>query len=372
MADLKSQYARIKGPLRARVDAVLERGGFIMGPEIAELEARLSELTGARRCVACSSGTDALLLALMARGVGPGDAVFTTPFTFIATAEAIALLGAVPVFVDVEPGTLNLDAGKLAEACDALARGARPAPGWPEGLRPRGVVSVDVFGVPADYDAIGEVARARGLFVVEDAAQSLGASRGGRMAGSLAEISATSFYPSKPLGAYGDGGAVFCDEVTDELLLKSLRSHGQGEDGRYHRLGLNARLDTLQAAVLLAKLDVFEEELAARRRAAYRYEELLRGKVETPRPPPGVLPSWSQYAVQSDARAEILPRLKAAGIPTAIHYSVPLHLQPVFAKLGYAPGSLPVAEKACGRIFSLPMHADLTEKEQESVVRAIP
>jgi UDP-2-acetamido-2-deoxy-ribo-hexuluronate aminotransferase len=370
--DLKAQYARLKHSLRTRIEAVLERGAYIMGPEVAELEERLRGLAASRHCIACASGTDALLLSLMAHSVGPGDAVFTTPFTFIATAEAIALLGATPVFVDVDPRTLNLDPAAFAAAADALARGARPSPGSPVGLKARGVIAVDIFGVPADYDALEAVAGKRGLFVIEDAAQSFGASYRGRMSGALGQVSAASFYPSKPLGCYGDGGAVFTGDDTLALRVKSLRSHGQGETPREHvRVGLNGRMDTLQAAVLLAKLEIFKEELEAREVAARRYHALLAGKVEIPSIPDGIRSSWAQYSVRSDAREEIIGRLKTSGVPTAIHYAVPLHLQPVFKSLGYERGSFPVAERACSRIFSLPMHAYLTESLQEDVARAI-
>ena len=366
--DLKSQYARLKPSLKARIDAVLERGAFIMGPEVAELEAALVAFTGAAHCVSCASGTDALLLALMARGVGPGDAVLTTPFTFIATAEVIALLGATPVFVDVEPRTLNLDPARLDAAAASLARGDKPSQGSPAGLRPKGVIAVDIFGVPADYDALAAVAKKHGLFLVEDAAQSIGAAYKGRRAGALAPIAAASFYPAKPLGGYGDGGAVFASDAALAETMKSLRVHGQGSSQYDHaRVGLNGRLDTLQAAVLLAKLEIFAEELALRQAAAERYDALLKGKVETPRVPADVKSAWAQYAVQSDARADLLAKLKAGGVPTAIHYPIPLHLQTAFASLGYEKGSCPVAEAASARIFSLPMHAYLAADQQEKI-----
>ncbi len=365
--DLKSQYRRLEASVRERMDKVLEHGRYVQGPEVVELEGRLSGFTGAAHCIACSSGTDALLMALMAKGVGPGDAVFTSPFTFIATAEAIALLGATPVFVDIDPVTLNLDPEKLAKAVDGLAGG---------GLRARGVIPVDLFGLPADYSRINRLAESRGLFVLADAAQSLGGSVeagdvGGQV-GNLAEMTATSFFPSKPLGCYGDGGAVFTsDDALAERLI-SIRSHGMRADKYEHiRLGLNGRLDTLQAAVLLAKLEIFKEELIMRETIAARYTSALSSVVECPVVPPGYRSAWAQYSVRGVEKARILAALQAEGIPTAVYYPKPLHLQEAFAYLGYQKGDLPEAERASSFIFSLPMHPYLSEMDQDRVIRVI-
>ncbi len=273
--DLKAQQQRISALLTENIQRVLAHGQYIMGPEIKELETRLAAYVGVKHAISCSSGTDALLMPLMAYGVGPGDAIFTTPFTFIATAEVIQLLGATPVFVDIDPKTFNLDPEALAEAVSRLGQN----PGTAH-LKPKGIIPVDLFGQPADYDRIHAIAQKHGLFVLEDAAQSFGATYKGRRAGSLAEVAATSFFPAKPLGGYGDGGAVFTDD--DELaeVLRSIRVHGQGKD-KYEnvRIGLNGRLDTLQAAVLLAKLEIFDQEVMDRQRVARQYSQALNAVV---------------------------------------------------------------------------------------------
>jgi len=370
--DLAAQQQRIAPDLRARVDAVLAHGNYIMGAEVAELEDRLASFAGARHCIACASGTDALLLALLAHGIGPGDAVLTTPFTFMATAEVIGLVGATPVFVDVDPATYNLDPGALAATLDDLAAGRRPAPGLPAGLRPRAVIPVDLYGLPADYGRIKALAAAHGLLVLEDAAQSFGATLGGIRAGALAPVAATSFFPAKPLGCYGDGGAVFTDDAGLAEVVRSLRVHGRGEH-KYHivRLGLNSRLDTLQAAILLAKLAVFEDELAARQAVAARYTALLGDAVATPRIPAGATSAWAQYAVLVPGRDQVAAALQAAGVPTAIYYPIPLHRQPVCHHLGYGEGSLPVSERLAREVLCLPMHPYLGEADQDRVAAAL-
>ncbi|MBM4284064.1 MAG: DegT/DnrJ/EryC1/StrS family aminotransferase, partial [Deltaproteobacteria bacterium] len=344
--DLKAQQRLILPALQERMARVLAHGQYIMGPEVMELEERLAAYVGVSQAVTCASGTDALLMILMAYGVGPGDAVFTTPFTFIATAEVIALLGATPVFVDVDPVTFNIDPGNLAQKIAGLSADPRTA-----GLRPQGIITVDLFGQPADYDRINALAREHGLFVLEDAAQSFGATYKGRRAGALADAAATSFFPAKPLGGYGDGGAIFTDDAELAGVLRSIRNHGQGAHRYEHvRLGLNGRLDTMQAAVLLVKLDLFDQELAARQEVARRYEQALAGVVEVPRVAPECTSAWAQYSVQSDDRAGWQEKLAAAGVPTAIYYPAPLHLQPAFAYLGYGPGDFPVSERLAGRI----------------------
>jgi dTDP-4-amino-4,6-dideoxygalactose transaminase len=360
--DLKTQFAGIEAEVRRRMDAVLAHGNFIMGPEVAELEAALCRYVGVKHCVSCSSGTDALLMGLMAKDVGPGDAVFTTPFTFIATAEVIALLGATPVYVDIDPATCNIDPARLALAVEAVVSGdasGHPLPRTPGKLTPKGVIPVDLFGLPADCDAINAIARDHGMFVLEDAAQGFGGGYKGKVACSLCEMGATSFFPAKPLGCYGDGGAVFTDDDQIAEALRSIRVHGKGTH-KYDnaRVGINGRLDTLQAAILLAKLAVFPAELEARQHVAAAYSEGLSGiaGLTVPYVPQGYKSAWAQYSILSDAKPAIMAGLKEAGIPTAVYYPKPLHLQSAFAGLGYAPGDMPASEAAAQRIFSLPMH----------------
>jgi dTDP-4-amino-4,6-dideoxygalactose transaminase len=370
--DLKQQQARIAGNLRGRIDKVLAHGGYILGPEVKELEERLASFVGVRHCVTCASGTDALLLPLMAWGVGPGDAVFTTPFTFIATAEVIALLGATPVFVDIDPITFNISPQALEAAVLRLKKGKKPSLGSPARLKPRGIVPVDLFGQPADYDAIQDIAKRHKLFVLEDAAQSFGAEYKGKKTGSFGDAAATSFFPAKPLGAYGDGGAMFTSDDALAETLKSLRVHGQGKD-KYDnvRIGINGRLDTLQAAILMAKLEIFPEEIGLRQQAAERYNALLKGLVETPVVAKDRSSVWAQYSVQSDRRQVLMDALKAAGVPTAIYYPKPLHLQTAFANLRYKAGDFPVSELVSERIFSLPMHPYLAGTDQERIAGII-
>jgi len=363
--DLRAQQDRIRENLRKRIETVLDHGQYIMGPEIGELERRLAEYVGVKHCVSCSSGTDALLLALMAYGVGPGDAIFTTPFTFIATAEVISLLGATTVFVDIDAGTFNIDPGKLQAAIQDLKKRK------PE-LRPRGIIPVDLFGQPADYDEISAIATAEGLFVLEDAAQSFGAVYKGRKAGSLADVAATSFFPAKPLGCYGDGGAVFSNDDSLAEAMRSIRVHGKGVD-KYDnvRIGINGRLDTLQAAILLAKLEVLDEELALRDQVAMRYSDALKHVVTTPLVKPDRTSVWAQYSVLSDKRDDLMKKLKARGVPTAIYYPKPLHLQGAFASLGFVNGDFPLSEECAARIFSLPMHPYLSIDEQKHIIESL-
>ncbi|MFZ2089516.1 MAG: DegT/DnrJ/EryC1/StrS family aminotransferase [Desulfobaccales bacterium] len=347
-----------------KIKAVLAHGQYILGPEVKEFEEHLADYVGVRHAITCSSGTDALLMVLLAKGVGPGDAIFTTPFTFIATAEVVQLLGATPVFVDIDPQTYNLNPAALADTLINFGKRSQV-----KGLEPRGIIAVDLFGQPADYHRINAVARDWGLFVMEDAAQSFGATYHGKKAGALAETAATSFFPAKPLGGYGDGGAVFTDDDDLAAILKSIRNHGQGID-RYDnvRLGINGRLDTLQAAILLAKLEIFDQEVMARQEIARRYNEGLRDLVAVPEVSPGCTSAWAQYSVESEDRAAIQARLGEVGVPTAIYYPKPLHLQEVFRGLGYKPGDFPVSEKAASRIFSLPMHPYLERTGQERII----
>lgn len=375
--DLKVQQERIYETILENIKGVLSHGQYIMGPEIKELEERLGRYVGVRHAVSCASGTDALLMALMAYGVGPGDAIFTTPFTFVATAEVVSLLGATPVFVDIDPATYNIDPAHLQEAIAALENKdpkQYPLPKGYEHLSPKGIIPVDLFGQAADYDRINEIASSKGLFVLEDAAQSFGAQYQGKQACALADIAATSFFPAKPLGGYGDGGMVFTDDDALFEQLKSVRVHGQGTD-KYNniRIGINGRCDTLQAAILLAKFDIFPEEIELRQKVAMRYNEFLSTAdgITCPFVAERSLSAWAQYSIQSDKRTEIQNALKEAGIPTAIYYPKPLHLQDAYGYLEYKKGDLEVSENISGRIFSLPMHPYLREGDQGRIAEVI-
>jgi dTDP-4-amino-4,6-dideoxygalactose transaminase len=368
--DLKTQYQRVETAVKTGIDAVLEHGAYVMGPEIAELEQRLSSFSAVRHAVGCASGTDALIMALMAFEVGPGDAVFTTPFTFMATAEAIALLGATPVFVDIDPVTFNIDP-------DDLRRKIGEIKDTRTDLTPKGVIAVDLFGQPADYDRIEPLAHNNGLFLIVDAAQSFGATYKGRPVCSLGDVACTSFFPAKPLGCYGDGGMVFAHNDEMHRLLVSIRVHGMGED-KYEnvRLGINGRLDSIQAAVLLAKFAIFPDEIEKRQQAADRYTALLADMdgLTIPTVPEGNTSVWAQYSVLARDGAHkdlLMGRLREAGIPTAVYYPRPLHLQKAFAGLKYAKGDLPICENIAGRIFSLPMHPYLSGQDQEAVATAM-
>lgn len=354
--DLRQQYGVLKTAIDSRMAAVLQHGQFILGPEVKELEEKLAAYTQSTYAVTCASGTDALLMALMALGVRAGDEVITTPFSFIATAEVIALLGARPVFVDIDARTYNLDPNLLEATITANTKAILP---------------VSLYGQCADFDLINEIAVRHHLPVIEDAAQSFGATYKGRYSCNLSTIGCTSFFPSKPLGCYGDGGACFTNDPDLALRMRQIRVHGQ--DRRYHHpvLGINGRLDTLQAAVLLAKLEAFDSEIVARQRAAARYDQLLHDTLTTPYVEPYNTSAYAQYTMQVEDRPYTQAALERAGIPTAVHYPVPLHLQPVFASLGHGKGSFPVSEAAAGRVLSLPMHPYLLESEQQQVVQAI-
>ena len=380
--DLATQQKRIRNKIEANIAAVLDHGKYIMGPEINTLENRLAEYVGVKHAIGCASGTDALLLALLAGRIGPGDAVFTSPFTFIATAEVISLLGATPVFVDIDPETFNIDPAKLGQAISALIAGdagLHPLPianpGAP--ITPKGVIGVDIFGLPADYGHLCTIAEEHHLFVIEDAAQSFGAELNGKKACSFGNIACTSFFPAKPLGCYGDGGMCFTDD--DELanIMESLRVHGKG-DHKYDnvRIGINGRLDSLQAAILLAKFDIFPNEIELRRQVANRYATLLGSHthIQVPSVPQGSLSAWAQYSIlatDEQQRAAIQNQLKETGIPTAIYYPQPLHLQSAFDSLGYKKGDFPVSEDCAHRIFSLPMHPYLKKEEQQIIADSI-
>ena len=377
--DLMKQQRRIRESIERRIQAVLDHGLYIMGPEVLELEDALAGYVGVKHAISCASGTDALLLGLMAHGVKSGDAVLTTPFSFVATAEAIVLLGATPVFIDIDPGTFNIDPAALEKTIAALRAGSSPSYPLPRGvdlgaLRPRGIIAVDLFGLAAEYASINAIAASYGLFVIEDGAQSFGGDYYGKKACSLTQIGCTSFFPAKPLGGYGDGGMCFTDD--DELAekMRSLRLHGQGSHKYEHiHVGINGRLDTLQAAILMAKFALFPEEIELRQQVAGRYTRLLisaTSPVTPPTIPPDHLSVWAQYSVLADTEKQrliLLDRLKAAGIPTAIYYPQPLHLQPAFSYLGYREGDFPISEDCARRIFSLPMHPYLTREDQERI-----
>lgn len=379
--DLQAQYARIADTVEQRVLKVLRSGQYILGPEVTELESRLAQFAGVRHCVSCASGTDALQIALMAQGVGPGDAVFVPTFTFVATAEVVSLVGATPIFVDIDPLSFNLKPGALEKAIQAVRSNDAASHVLPRNgtkLRPRGIIPVDLFGQPADYARINAIAATHGLFVIEDAAQSFGAASAAGRAGKLAQVACASFFPAKPLGCAGDGGALFTDDDAQAELFRSVRVHGQGSD-RYEnvRLGLTGRLDSIQAAVLLAKLDIFIDELAARDRIAARYSHSIsvRGLgLTTPYVAAGMSSAWAQYSIlarDSTHRAACQESLKSAGVPSMIYYPKPLHLQTVFSGLGYRPGDFPVAEDCAARILSLPMHPYLDAATQDRIVAAL-
>ena len=380
--DLAAQQARIRATLEKRINAVLDHGNYIMGPEVTELEALLREFTGARHCITCASGTEALLMPLMAWDVGPGDAVFVPPFTFFATAEEPALLGATPVFVDIDPATFTMRPDHLEKAVAAVLGqdgGIYPLPktARERKLTPRAVIGVDLYGQAAEYDALLRVAEQYGLMVLEDAAQSFGGSYRGKKNCALGcQASATSFFPAKPLGCYGDGGAVFTDDDELAALFRSIRVHGKGSD-KYDnvRIGLNGRLDTLQAAVLLAKMDIFPAELEARQRVAgwYAAEFSSMAGVVPPVVAEGNVSAWAQYCVTlpEDKRDAVAVHLKGKGIPTAIYYPTPLHMLGVFAGLGYAAEDMPASLHASRTILALPFHPYLDEAAVSGIADSV-
>ena len=362
--DLAAQYQRLKPAIDQRIADVLAHARFILGPEVAEFEQKIAEFSGARHAVGVSSGTDALMMALMAQEIGPGDAVFLPSFTFTATAEVVVVAGATPVFVDVDSRRFNLDPESLdAKVSEIAASGS---------LRPRAVIAVDLFGLPADYEAIATVAETHGLAVIDDGAQSFGADIDGHRVGTLAPVTCLSFFPAKPLGCYGDGGALLTDDDVYAERFRSLRAHGKG-DAKYEivRVGLNARLDTIQAAILLAKLDALPDELEARRRVAGEYDALLRQTVTTPMQPNRANSAWAQYSILLDNRDAVATALREDGIPTAVYYPLPMHLQPAYQMYGGGEGSLPVSEDLCRRILSLPIHPDLDSATVAQIAAAV-
>ena len=359
--DLKEQYKRIKIDVDNRINEVLEHGQYIMGPEVTVLEDKLAQFVGAKYCLSCSSGTDALLIALMAKGISPGDKIITTPFTYIATAEVIKLLGAEPVFVDIDPRTFNIDCNQINSLSDKQDI--------------KGIIPVNLFGLSADYDSIYEISKKYKFFVLEDAAQSFGADYKNKKSGSLGDISATSFFPAKPLGCYGDGGAIFTDNQALYNIMESIRVHGKGEN-KYDcdRLGLNGRLDTIQAAILLSKLSIYEEEINLRQDVANLYSEKLKNYVEVPFIPESYLSVWAQYSIllkDEFVRENVIKNLKKENIPSVIYYQKPLHIQKTFNSLDYSWGDFPVSENVSTRILSLPMHPYLSSVDIDRICKII-
>jgi dTDP-4-amino-4,6-dideoxygalactose transaminase len=374
--DLQAQRQRLGPALEEAILKVVRSGAYVMGPEIAELETRLAGFGQAPHALTCGSGTEALLLPLMAWGIGPGDAVFCPSFTFAATAEVMPLVGAAPVFVDIDPETYTLDVASLEAAVESVAAAGQ--------LRPRAIIAVDLFGQPADYPRIADVARRHGLKLIADSAQGFGCTLHGQHPLHWADVATTSFFPAKPLGAYGDAGAVLSKDARLHEVLTSLRVHGQAvksdvagqsfaHDPKYlnMRVGMNGRMDTIQAAILLQKLSIFEDEIAARNRAAEGYAARLAPAVRTPRVIEGGLSVWAQYTIEAPDRDGLAAALREQGVPTAVYYPVPLHRQAPYAAYPTAPGGLPVTEAKALTVLSLPMHPYLSEADLDRVAEAV-
>ncbi|HEY8573043.1 DegT/DnrJ/EryC1/StrS aminotransferase family protein [Phenylobacterium sp.] len=374
--DLQAQRQRLGQPLEDAILKVVRSGAYIMGPEIAEFETELAAFGQAPHALSCASGTDALILPLMAFGIGPGDAVFCPSFTFAATAEVMPLVGATPVFVDILPDTYNMDAASLEAAIEAVKK---------DGVySPKAVIAVDLFGQPADYPAIAEVARRHGLKLIADSAQGFGCTLGGQHPIHWADVATTSFFPAKPLGCYGDGGAILSKDDRFHELLVSLRVHGQAvksdiegrtfeHDPKYLnvRVGTNSRMDTIQAAVLLQKLSIFADEIEARNRVADRYAAELGDVVTVPKVIDGGVSVWAQYTIETENRDGLAAHLREQGVPTAVYYPIPIHRQAVYSGHPTAPGGLPVTDAKAGRVISLPMHPYLSADDQDQVIAAV-
>lgn len=354
--DLKAQYQALKASIDERIHRVLDHGQYIMGPEVGELEARLAEYTGAKHCITVASGTEALLISLMAIGIQPGDEVLTTPFTFVATAEVIVLLGAIPVFVDVEPDTCNIDVSKIAAAISP---------------RTKAIIPVSLYGQPADMDEINAIAEKNGLIVIEDGAQSFGADYKGKKSCNLSKIGCTSFFPSKPLGCYGDGGAIFTSDGQLAKAMREIRVHGQEKRYFHTRIGVGGRMDTMQCAVVLAKLDNFAWEIEQRLKLGARYSNLLPKDIKTVSIRSDRNSVFGQYTVIVECRDDLQEVLKRNGVPTAVHYPVPLHLQPAYQLKSRISDSVAITEFLSSRVMSLPMHPYMTLKDQETIVRVL-
>ncbi len=362
--DLQAQRRRLGAPLEAAIAAAVEGGQWILGPQVGQLERDLAAWAGVKHAIACANGTDALLLVLRAWGVGPGDAVFVPAFTFAASGEVVALAGATPVFVDVLPDTFNMDPVSLEAAIAMVKREGR--------LTPKVVMPVDLFGQPADYRTLGPIAKREGLKLFCDTAQGFGGLLDGKRAGAIGDAAATSFFPAKPLGCYGDGGACFTNDDALKDLLLSIRMHGQGSDRYEHvRIGLNSRLDTIQAAILIEKLKIFEDEIEKRNSVAKRYNDAFAGsnRLVSPRVIEGAVSTWAQYTLQVENRAKFQDDLKVAGVPTAVHYPIPLSKQKAYAHYPAVP--TPVSETLSQKVISLPMHPYLDEATQDRIIQAV-
>jgi len=362
--DLKTQQKRIRKPLEKRINKILDHGAYIMGPEVFELEEKLADYCGVKHTISCSSGTDALLIPLMAWGIGPGDAVFTTPFTYVATAEVISILGATPVFVDVYESTFNIDCEKLEHEINKVLKEGK--------LTPKAIIPVDLFGLPARFRIINKIAEKYNLKVIEDAAQSFGGSIKNKKVGSFGDIAATSFYPAKPLGCYGDGGAIFTNDDNLAEECKAIRIHGTKED-KYNSemIGLNGRLDSIQAAVLLEKLSIFDEELEMRNEADHHYRKYINNAQYHPKDYQSSHALFSIVLGSTDKRNDLIDRLSKNKIPTVIYYKLPIHLMNAFKYLGYKKGDLPISELLSSTIISLPMHPYLKNKEIDTILDCI-
>ena len=364
--DLKKQQSKIRDKINKRIKSVLDHGKYIMGPEVFELEEKLSEYVNMKYCISCSSGTDALLIPLMAYGIGPGDAVITTPFTYIATAEVISLLGAEPIFVDIYEATYNLNPDGIEDAIKYAEN---------KGLNTKAIIPVDLFGLPARYRLINKIAKKYNLIIIEDAAQGFGGEIREEKAGSFGDVACTSFFPAKPLGCYGDGGAIFTNDEELAYKMRSIRIHGSGSD-KYEniRIGINGRIDTIQAAILLEKLSIFNDELILRNKIANHYSNNITSNFIKPFIPKGYLSSWAQYSLLASSeldRNEIISILSNANIPSMIYYKLPLHLQAVFMKLGYSIGDFPISEKTSRQILSIPMHPYLDNDKQNRIIEIL-
>lgn len=362
--DLGAQRQRIADRLKAAIDHVIDDGRYILGPQVTEFEQKLAAYVGVKHCIACANGTDALLLPLYASGIGPGDAVFVPSFTFAATAEVVALAKAEPIFVDVDPDSYNIDIDSLEAAIAMVKAEGR--------LKPKAIIPVDLFGLAADYDAIMKVAEREKLLVIEDAAQAIGGSAGDRMCGAYGHVAATSFYPAKPLGCYGDGGAMFTNDDALAAKLRSFAFHGKGET-QYDNVhvGINSRLDTLQAAILIEKLAILEDEMVARQAVAARYAEGLGDVVKAAGNLSGTRSAWAQYAIETPDRDALKAHLQEKGIPSVIYYVKPLHAQVAYKNFPRTPAGLPVSEGLPERILCLPMHPYLSTEDQDRVISTI-
>ena len=364
--DLKKQLDLIRDPIENRFTEIFEHGKYIMGPEVFELEEKLANYVSISHAITCSSGTDALLIPLLANGIGPGDAVLTTPFTYIATAEVISLVGATPIFIDIYPSTFNMNPSEISKGVDFAVK---------RNLTPKAIIPVDLFGLPARYRLINEEAKKFNLLTIEDSAQGFGGRIGDRKAGSFCDISATSFFPAKPLGCYGDGGAIFTDDDQIAEIMRSVRIHGGGKN-KYDnvRLGINGRLDTFQAAVILEKLEIFPQEVIRRNSIANYYSSNLPSNLLAPFVPKNYHSVWAQFSVLAESnehRRSIMDFLASKKIPSMIYYPIPLHLQKVFKNLDYKEGDFPISENIAERIFSLPMHPYMSENEIDNITEAL-